>query len=95
MGYEISLSPRAMREIEEALDYYSISSENISRKFYNELENSFEILTTNPFLEVRYRSMRALPMQVFPYLILFTIEEHTVNIYSVFNTYQSLKKYPS
>jgi|JI10StandDraft_1071094.scaffolds.fasta_scaffold793361_3 hypothetical protein len=93
MGYEISLSPRAMKEIEQAIDYYS-ENQNTVWKFYEELDICYEILKNNPFLEVRYRAMRALPMRVFPYIVLFTIEINEVFIYSIFNTYQSTSKYP-
>ena len=93
MGYEIRLSPRAIEEIEKATEYYS-ESQNTVQKFYEELDICFEILKSNPFLEVRYRAMRALPMRVFPYIVLFTIEINEVFIYSIFNTYQSTSKYP-
>ncbi len=93
MVYEIRLSPRAMKEIEQAIDYYSESQSTV-QKFYEGLDICFEILKNNPFLEVRYRAMRALPMRVFPYIILFTIEINEVFIYSIFNTYQNTSKYP-
>lgn len=75
MAYKIFLSSRAQKEIENAIDYYTLYSTDAPVNFITELKESYNTLETNPFLRVRYKNIRALMIKRFPYLIYFVISK--------------------
>lgn len=50
MAYKIIVSARAQKEIENAIDYYSLYSVDAPQAFINILENAYNTLATSPFL---------------------------------------------
>jgi len=87
MAYKIIVSARAQKEIENAIDYYSLYSVDAPQAFINILENAYNTLATSPFLRIRYKNIRALKMRKFPYSLYFIIQEtnKTVRILSCFH----------
>ena len=77
------------------LQLASLSSP-FSKKFDKEIIASYGSLEKNPFFKVWYNNVRALPLKKFPFILFYTLNEmnKTVEIRSVFNTYQDPKKYP-
>ncbi|MFK7115676.1 type II toxin-antitoxin system RelE/ParE family toxin [Flavobacterium oreochromis] len=94
MAYSLFILPQAQLEIENAYEYYSQFSASAVANFDQQLEEVYQNLETNPFYQVRYKHLRAIPFKSFPFLVYFNIdqENNIVHIYSVFNTYQSLDK---
>lgn len=95
MGFELRISPLAVHEIDEALGYYLQISESVAQSFDEDLNNAFTVLEENPYFQNRYRDVRALPLEIFPFLLFFTIEGNIVDIHSVFHTSQNPEKYPN
>lgn len=97
MKFNLVISPNAQREIDEAFEYYAKFSQSAVIKFDEQLEQVYQYLEKNPFFQVRYKTLRAVPFKSLPFLIFFTIDEEikTVYIYSVFNTHQDTSKYPN
>jgi len=87
MAYKIIVSLRAQREIENAIDYYSLYSVDAPRTFITILENSYVTLATSPFFRIRYKNIRALKIKRFPYSLYFVVWEttKTVRILSCFH----------
>jgi len=52
-------------------------------------------IKTNPFFEVRYDGIRCLPLEIFKYMIHFSVDETntTVLINAVISTYQNPEEY--
>ncbi len=75
MGYKIIVSPRAQKEIENAIDYYALYSDTASKHFLTELEKTYDTLTANPFFAVCYKQIRALKIKRFPYSVFYTLNE--------------------
>lgn len=50
MAYRIIVSPRAQKEIENAIDYYALYSSNAPKSFINVLKDTHNTLEANPFL---------------------------------------------
>ena len=48
MGYKIIISTRAQKEIENAIDYYALSSVDAPLDFIVALQKAYEKLTGNP-----------------------------------------------
>jgi plasmid stabilization system protein ParE len=62
MAYKIIVSPRAQKEIENAIDYYALYSPNAPQIFIDLLKDTYLSLENNPFFSVRYKNIRALKM---------------------------------
>jgi toxin ParE1/3/4 len=87
MAYKVILSPRAQKEIENAIDYYASNSTNAPQNFIASLNNCYSQLAINPFSRLRYRSVRSLKLQKFPFSLYFVIHEskNTVKVLSCFH----------
>ena len=87
MAYSIIVSPRAQIEIEYAIDYYALNSENAPSKFIFVLQEAYKTLKINPFFSMRYKNVRALKLNKFSYSLYFTIieEQKIVQVLSCFH----------
>ncbi len=96
MVYKIIVSPRAQKEIENAIDYYALYSEDAPVNFIAVLKDANGTLETNPFFRVRYKNVRALKLKNFPHSLYFTINEdkNTVRILSCFHNKRNTNKRP-
>ncbi len=96
MAYSIIVSPRAQKEIENAIDYYALYSSNAPSNFIAELKEAYAILETNPLFEVRYKNIRALKLKSFPHSIYFVVSEsqNTVSVLSCFHNKRNPNKRP-
>ncbi len=95
-AYKIIVSPRAQKEIEHAIDYYAIYSDNAPLNFVSMLKEGYEKLSENPFLGIRYKNVRSLKIKRFPYSLFFTINEenNSVRILSCFHNKLSPNRRP-
>jgi plasmid stabilization system protein ParE len=96
MAYKIIVSPRAQKEIENAIEYYALYSSNAPQNFIHLLKDTYTNLETNPFFSVRYKNIRALKIYKFPYSIYFVVNEtqNTVRILSCFHNKRNPDKRP-
>jgi len=96
MAYKIIVSPRAQKEIENAIDYYALYSSNAPRSFINLLKDTYTTLESNPSFSVQYKNIRALKINKFPYSLYFVINEtqNTVRILSCFHNKKNPNKRP-
>lgn len=75
MVFKILISPRALVEIEDALDYFHLNSTEAPKQFLNSIQNTFRNLQLNPFLEIKYNNIRSIRIRKFPFSFYFTINE--------------------
>lgn len=96
MAYKIIVSPKAQKEIENAIDYYALYSSNAPKSFINLLKDTYRSLEKNPFFNVRYKNIRALKINKFPYSLYFVIDEtqNSVRILSCFHNKRNPNKRP-
>lgn len=96
MGYKIIVSPRAQKEIENAIDYYALYSVDAPANFIASLKEAYRTLETTPFFRVRYKNVRALKIKRFPHALYFIINEdkNTVRVLSCFHNKRSPNKRP-
>ena len=88
MVFIIVIDPLAIRDVQEAINYYDEQLAGLGKRFENELNKNLNLLEKNPYLRIRYDSVRCLPLKNFPYLVHFTIDDNknTVRIRAVFHT---------
>ena len=96
MAYKLIVSPRAQKEIENAIDYYLVYNINSSEKFITLLQSAYGILIENPFFRVKYKNVRALKIKKFPFSLYFVINElnDTVRVLACFHNKQNPNKRP-
>jgi hypothetical protein len=90
MPYTISITPTAADDISAAIEYYNALATDLGYRFADVIGEYFERIARTPTASaVRYKNIRCKPVDRFPFLITFTIDEATssVNILRVFNTY--------
>ncbi|GAA0872843.1 hypothetical protein GCM10009117_19900 [Gangjinia marincola] len=95
MVFEISLTPRAEEEINDAIDWYEGKKIGLGADFYHELVTEFNYIRTYPMhCPVKRDNFREAVINRFPFIIMFRIIEEQLIIYSVFNTYRNPKSKP-
>jgi toxin ParE1/3/4 len=96
MAYRIIVSPRAQKEIENAIDYYTLYSNDAPLRFITLLKEGYNTLAQNPSARIRYKNIRALKIKKFPYSLYFLIDEteNTVRILSCFHNKRNPDKRP-
>jgi len=96
MAYKLIVSPRAQKEIENAIDYYALYSSNAPQSFINLLKDAYLALESNPFFGLVYNDIRALKINKFPYSLYFVINEtkNTVKIVTCFHHKRNPNKRP-
>ncbi|SEO82171.1 ParE toxin of type II toxin-antitoxin system, parDE [Flavobacterium sp. CF108] len=96
MIFNIVIEPRALVDIQEAIDYYESKQNGLGEYFYQVIDEHLDTLSKNPFFEIRYKDYRGLPTKKSPFIIFYFIDEtvKTVYVMSVFNTSLNPSKYP-
>jgi len=96
MQYKIVIEPRAIDDIQDAVDYYDSIREDLGTYFFQIVDEYIESIANNPYFQIKYKDYHGLPIKIFPYIILYFIkeDEKTIYISSVFNTSMNPSKYP-
>lgn len=94
MTYTVVIDNKALQDAQEAIDYYEEQQAGLGERFEKELNQQITLLEKNPFFRIRYDQIRCLPLNKFPYMIHFTIDEpaKTISVMAVFHTAQNPKK---
>ena len=95
MGFTLFIDPRAIQDIQEAIDYYDEQQAGLGQQFEAAVNKHLLTLEKNPFFRIRYDDVRCLPINKFPYMVHFTVDEdhQVVTIWSVFHTALDPKKW--
>ncbi|MDQ5929934.1 MAG: hypothetical protein QG594_1716 [Bacteroidota bacterium] len=73
MVYNLTILLQAQEEIQKAFEYYGNLSFLALTNFDKELEEVYQNLEINPFYQVRYKHLRAIPFKSFPFLVFFML----------------------
>ena len=87
--YKIQADYRVKLDLQEAMVFLKSRRKGLDKKFLVDYKSCLQTLKTNPFFEIRYDNIRCLPLEVFKYMIHFSVDEFnvTVTIYAVISTY--------
>jgi toxin ParE1/3/4 len=96
MIYTIVIEPRAIIDIQNAIDYYDSKQIGLGEYFYKVVNEHIETLIKNPFFQIRYKDYHGFPIHKFPFIIFYFIDEErkTIAILSIFNTSLNPINYP-
>ena len=96
MIYKVVIEPRAILDIQDAIDYYDSKQNGLGTYFLQVVEEHIITLTKSPFFQIRYKDYHGFPLRKFPFILLYYIDEKLKIIYimSLFNTSLNPIKYP-
>jgi toxin ParE1/3/4 len=96
MDYNIIVSPRAQKEVEQAIDCYIPNLDDAPNNFIKQLQKVYDILKINPFFRIRYKNVRSLKIKKYPYSLYFIVNENrkTVRVLSCFHNKRDPEKRP-
>jgi plasmid stabilization system protein ParE len=89
--YTIDITPTALADITEAVDYWNSKQTYLGYDFIDEVEKSFQSILLLPTgFSKRYKEVRGKLVKRFSYLILYQINDthQTIEVLRIFNTYQ-------
>jgi toxin ParE1/3/4 len=88
MAFTLVIDPRAIQDVQKAIDYYEEQQAGLGKRFETTLNKHLLILEKNPYFRIRYDQVRCIPMKKFPYMVHFTVDEKqaVVTIMAVFHT---------
>ncbi len=93
--YKIQADPRVKLDLQEAMYFLKSRRNGLDSKFLADYKSRLKTLKTNPFFEIRYDDIRCLPLEIFKYMIHFSVDEtnNTIMINAVISTYQDPEEY--
>ena len=96
VSFRVVIEAHGLQDIQNSIDYYETQQAGLGERFFNVIQSHFEIVSANPFHRIKYKDYRAVPVKVFPFIIVYYIVEETNTVYisSVFHTSQNPKKLP-
>ena len=65
MIFNVVIESRALKDAQKAIDYYDEQKVGLGEKFNIALDKHIDILSKNPFYQLRYKDYRALPIKKF------------------------------
>lgn len=80
MSFKVKTLPEVYEDIGYALVYYSKINDSLPLQFLNRLDEIHNILSRNPFFEIKYKNVRTLSLKQFPYLTHFIVNEDSKEV---------------
>jgi toxin ParE1/3/4 len=95
MNFSIVIDPRAIKDIQEAINYYDEQQIGLGAKFEALINKHLSALEKNPYFQIRYANVRCLSLNKFPFMVHFTIDEENklIEVRAVFHTSRDPKKW--
>jgi hypothetical protein len=86
--FKVFFQNAALVQLQSSIDHYNQQQAGLGKRFANAVKKSTKQLEDNPFFQLRYDSVRCLPLPKFPYMLHFIVNEDlkTVRIYGVLHT---------
>ena len=94
MAFKLVIDKRALKDVDSAIEYYFEKSPAAAKKLYNQIQDTYLRLETNPFLQIRYKDYRCILIKGFPFMFHYIIDEKStsVKIFALIHTSQNPKK---
>ena len=90
--YKAVITEFAKQDIRENAKWYNKQQKGLGKRFTNEVRKAIKHIKQNPEnIQIRYKNVRAIKTDVFPYMLHFTIDEpnKTIIVKAVFSTHQN------
>lgn len=93
MVIKIIFSQNALNQTFEVVAWYDKQSKGLGKRFFQVLQKGYSTIRKNPYFQIRYKGVRCLPLEKFPYMIHFIVdeEENRILILGIKSTHQDPK----
>ncbi len=92
MIYNLKFEEIALKDFNNAIEYYDIISSELGDEFYQEFWNKIDDIKINPLhFQLRYKLIRIAHLKKFPFGIHFIIEENTIKVFRILHHKQFYK----
>jgi len=89
MSHKITLTPTALNDLQEAIDYYNAQQQGLGRKFENSIHDTFLKISNMPqSASFAYDTVRYKVVNKFPFIITYEALHETIVILRIFNHHQ-------
>ena len=92
--YKISIETDALRDIQEATDWYNEKSQGLGSRFQQQIVEQINTLKINPLIyAIRYADVRCMLISKFPFMVHFVVDEREelVEVFAVYHISRSPK----
>lgn len=80
MGFKIVITKEAFIDTFDGIEWYEKQTKGLGKKFYQSIQKRYKTIRQNPYFQIRYADVRCLPLEKFPYLIHFVVDEERKRI---------------
>ncbi len=95
MKYDLIIKEEALADMQSAYNYYEDRKKGLGLRFVDNLDDCFERLKLYPYhYQIRRKPYREALLKVFPYLVIYEIEDENIIVFAVFNTSRNPIKKP-
>lgn len=86
--FTVLFQNEALLHLQKAIDYYNIQQPKLGKRFALIVKKTANQLEINPFFQIRYDNIRCLPVDKFPFMLHFIVNEEQkwVRIYAILHT---------
>ena len=89
MLYHIKITPTALNDLQQGIDYYQLQQKGLGKRFSNVIETTLEKIKLMPHAaSIAYNDVRYKIVDKFSYVVLYKIHNDDILILRIFNTYQ-------
>ena len=75
MVFKIVITHKARIDTLESIEWYDKQSVGLGKRFYQAIQKEYKILRQNPYFQIRYDDVRCLPLDKFPFMLHFVVDE--------------------
>lgn len=87
MKRKIKISPKALADIQQAIDYYNLQQSGLGKKFADCAYDTVNKIKKMPqAASLSHNDVRYKVMSTFPFIITYRFNDTTIDIARVFNT---------
>ncbi|MBE7641432.1 type II toxin-antitoxin system RelE/ParE family toxin [Salegentibacter sp. BLCTC] len=94
MGFSLKISSSAQLDFKSAIHWYESKQFGLGKRFFNDFENTLNRIQSNPYIFRLENNYRNALLDIFPYLVIFEIDDQEIIILAIFNTHQNPTKKP-
>ena len=91
--YKIRLYTEAEEELEISAIHFKRIAVELADKFLSNVETSIELIRIKPLaFQKKYKNKREVPVEEFPFVIIYEIKKDFIDVLSVYHTSRNPKK---
>lgn len=86
--YLVLFQNESLKQLQTSIDYYNDQEHGLGKRFGLTVKKAAKSLEKNPFYQIRYDKIRCLPVNKFPFMLHFQVNEELkrVRIFAILHT---------